>query len=87
MTRYKELKTILVDVTVSREDLVGIAEAARFLGITTQGLAAAVDRGQVATVIIDTEAPNPTRGRRLLLWTEVHERKRRADERHRWKGD
>lgn len=70
MTRYKKLVTQHVDIDINERELITISEAAKLLNITTQGVAACLYRG-IYTIIIDTHASNPQKGRRLLLRSEV----------------
>ena len=73
------------DVEVEADDVLGISEAAGILGMTIQGLGAAINRGQL-TEIVDPDAVAP-QGRRFVLRSEVEplaERRQRA--REKWEG-
>jgi hypothetical protein len=56
-----------------------IAQAARHLGVYTQAVSLALDRGDL-TLLIDRDAPK-RQGRRLVLRTEVEEWKDRRERR------
>lgn len=75
MTRYKKLVTQQINIDISENELITISEAAKLLGITTQGIAAALYRN-IYTTIIDTQAHNPQQRRRLLLRSEVTAQKK-----------
>lgn len=57
----------------SPADLITIKQAADALGLTIPGVVAALNRGRF-TEIINEDAPNPQRERRLLLRSEVEAR-------------
>lgn len=57
-------------IDLEREELMTVTEAANALGLTLPGVIAAIQRG-VLTEVIDEEAANPQRERRLLLRSEV----------------
>jgi len=61
-----------VEVGCESEEIMSVMEAARVLGMTNQVVVSLVDRGRL-TELVDTEAPNPRRGRRYLLRAEVEE--------------
>ena len=74
------------DVDLEAEDVVAISEAARLLGMTIQGVGAAINRGQL-TEIVDPDAITQ-QGRRFVLRAEVEplaEARRRA--REKWEGN
>jgi hypothetical protein len=64
------------EVDLSSVEVMTIAQAARHLGVYTQAVSLALDRGDM-TLIIDRKAPK-RQGRRLVLRSEVEawERKR-----------
>ena len=79
---YEIKKTRYEPADVAEEELITIKEAAEALGLTMPGVIAAIQRG-VFTEIINREAVNPQKGRRLLLRSEVEaeaERRRERDE-------
>ena len=77
---YEVKKTRYEPADVAEDDLITIKDAAELLGMTMPGVIAAIQRG-VFTEIINREAINPQKGRRLLLRSEVEaEVERRAKE-------
>ena len=78
-------RVIYEDVDLEPSDVMGIAEAAKALGMTIQGVGASINRGQL-TEIIDPDAVTQ-QGRRFVLRAEVEplaEARRRA--REKWEG-
>ena len=65
----------LVPFDGSPEDLVTMTQAAEILGISVPGVSVAIDRGAFPTVVHNTERARATRGRRLLVRSEVLERR------------
>lgn len=73
------------EVDIPSDEVMTIAQAARHLGVYTQAVSLALDRGDL-TLLIDQDAPK-RQGRRLVLRSEVEEWKdrrerRRAPEQH-----
>jgi hypothetical protein len=67
------------EVDIPPDRVMTIAEAARYLGVYTQAVSLALDRGDL-TLLIDRDAPK-RQGRRLVLRSEVEEWKDRRDRR------
>ena len=67
--RYMQEVQQLVPYDGSPEDLVTMAEAAKMLGISVQGVSVAMGRGSFPTVVYDTQ--KTWGGRRLLVRSEV----------------
>jgi len=67
------------EVEFKPNEVMTIAEAARQLGVYTQAVSLALDRGDL-TVLIDPEAPK-RQGRRLVLRSEIEDWEARRRER------
>jgi hypothetical protein len=67
------------EVDIPPSEVMTIAQAARHLGVYTQAVSLALDRGDL-TLLIDRDAPK-RQGRRLVLRTEVEEWKDRRERR------
>jgi len=67
------------EIDLPASEVMTIAQAARHLGVYTQAVSLALDRGEL-TMIIDRHAPK-RQGRRLVLRSEVDAWKRRRDQR------
>jgi len=71
MSRYQRRVVVKEPIELDPTDLLSIATAARWLGVSTQAVAQSIDRGRL-TEIIDTEGKS-RQGRRLVLVSEVKE--------------
>ena len=67
------------EVDLPTNEVMTIAEAARLLGVYTQAVSLALDRGDL-TLIIDRHAPK-RQGRRLVLRREIDAWRRRREQR------
>ncbi len=67
------------EVDLPANEVMTIAEAARLLGVYTQAVSLALDRGDL-TLIIDRHAPK-RQGRRLVLRREIDAWRRRREQR------
>ena len=81
MTTYirQEIWVEETEVELKPAEVMTIAEAARQLGVYTQAVSLALDRGDL-TVLIDPEAPQ-RQGRRLVLRSEIEAWEARRQER------
>lgn len=81
MTTYimQEIWVQETEVEFKPDEVMTIAEAARQLGVYTQAVSLALDRGDL-TVLIDPEAPK-RQGRRLVLRSEIEAWQERRRER------
>lgn len=78
MSRYRIKRVTYEEIDLDREDLMTVSEAAKTLGITIQGVIAAIQRDRMSEVI-DNEAAHSQQERRLLLRSDVvFEQHRRA---------
>lgn len=80
MTTYvkREVWIEEIEIDLPASEVMTIAQAARHLGVYTQAVSLALDRGEL-TMIIDRHAPK-RQGRRLVLRSEVDAWKRRRDQ-------
>ena len=67
------------EVDIPSEKVMTIAAAARYLGVYTQAVSLALDRGDL-TLLIDRQAPK-RQGRRLVLRSEVEAWQDRREQR------
>ncbi|HUT17784.1 MAG TPA: hypothetical protein VM366_01390 [Anaerolineae bacterium] len=81
MTTYikQEIWVEETEVDLKSGEVMTIAEAARQLGVYTQAVSLALDRGDL-TVLIDLDAPK-RQGRRLVLCSEIEAWKVRRQQR------
>ena len=77
MAKYikREIWVEETEVDLASNQVMTISEAARSLGVYTQAVSQALDRGDL-TVIVDRSAPK-RQGRRLVLRNEIEAWKRR----------
>lgn len=81
MTTYikQEIWVEETEVELKPAEVMTIAEAARQLGVYTQAVSLALDRGDL-TVLIDPDAPQ-RQGRRLVLRSEIEAWEERRQQR------
>jgi len=73
-------RTEYESIEIDPADLITIKDAAELLGLTMPGVVAAIQRGAF-TEVINEDAVNPQKGRRLLLRAEVEaDAERRAEQ-------
>ena len=82
MAKYvrREVWVEETEVDLPANEVMTIADAARLLGVYTQAVSLALDRGDL-TLIIDRHAPK-RQGRRLVLRREIDAWRRRREQRH-----
>ena len=81
MARYikREIWVEETEVDLPNGEVMTIAQAAQHLGVYTQAVSLALDRGDL-TMLINRNAPK-RQGRRLVLRSEVEEWKQKRDQR------
>jgi len=69
MARYQVEERVVREVELSPKDVLTVAEAAEWLGVSVQAVSQRLNRGNLTTVL--NPKANQRQGRRLLLRSEV----------------